>query len=248
MSNTGKAAGALVSELNQLQRDYDRLGLKDPFFWTVGNSSKDIDSYFASGRQQVVDILSHAEKLGIELKRGRALDFACGMGRVTQALVNYYDQIHGLDISPSMIALANRHNADPARCHFHMHCSDRLDMFTADFFDVVVAVNVLPYISPVLSKVYLREFVRVLKSGGLLYFETSSATVWRRMLFPKPLLRMWRKLKHRKNPITCRADRFHFPKTMIATIISEAKGKVLRVDDVPRPTLWTHHNFFVTKR
>jgi len=44
------------------------------------------------------------------LRRGRALDFGCGVGRLTQALCRYFDECDGVDIAPSMIELARKYD------------------------------------------------------------------------------------------------------------------------------------------
>jgi ubiquinone/menaquinone biosynthesis C-methylase UbiE len=246
MTYRNEKSSALLTELDEVQSKYNRIGLEDAFVGTVGSPIKDLDLYFAHGEQQIGGILSSAQSLGINLGSGRALDFGCGIGRVTRALGKQFDEAHGLDISPSMIALANRYNTNPARCQFRLHCDYQLSLFVDDFFDLVVGINVFRYISPALSQAYLREFMRVLRPGGLVYFETSEAAGWRR-IFPERLLQTYRKFMHRQNSGPRRQDRFHFPEAEVKTFISEAGGKVLRVDAAPNPTLWTHLSFFATK-
>jgi ubiquinone/menaquinone biosynthesis C-methylase UbiE len=236
---------SLLKELNEIQINYNRIGLEDPFFGTVGSSNKDLEQYFEYGRQQVTGILSNAQKLGINLTSGTALDFGCGIGRVTQALAKQFDDVYGLDISPSMIALANDHNANPAKCHFRLHCDHQLRIFADDFFDLILGINVFRYISPALSEAYLREFIRILKPGGLLYFETSEAAGFRR-IFPDSLLRIYRKFRHWQNSARRLQDRYHFPQHKVEAIISEAGAQVLRIDATPAPTLWKHISFFVS--
>lgn len=43
----------------------------------------------------------------IELGRASALDFGCGVGRLTQALAPHFAQVVGVDISPKMIDIAS---------------------------------------------------------------------------------------------------------------------------------------------
>jgi SAM-dependent methyltransferase len=246
MTNEDENPNALLTALDKVQSQYNQIGLEDAFAGTVGASVKDLDLYFAQGEHQVAGILSSAQSLGINLPRGRALDFGCGVGRVTRALTKQFDEVHGLDISPSMIASANSHNTDPARCRFHLHSDYRLNLFADDFFDLVVGINVFRYIPPALSQGYIREFMRVLKPGGLVYFETSEAVGFRR-IFPERLLRFYREFRQRHNSGPRRQDRFHFPEVTVRMIISEARGEVLRFDRAPAPTLWMHHSFFATK-
>ncbi len=39
----------------------------------------------------------HLYSLGVTIPHGKALDFGCGVGRVTQALAQYFDEVYGVD-------------------------------------------------------------------------------------------------------------------------------------------------------
>ena len=246
MTYRDEKSDRLLKELNKIRSDYNRIGLEDPFFGTVGNSNKDLELYFKHGHQQVMGILSNVQRLGLNLRNGKALDFGCGIGRVTRALVDQFDEVYGLDISSSMIALAKNYNGNLARCHFRRHCDYKLKLFEDDSFDLIVAINVFRYISPELSQAYVREFLRIIKPGGLVYLETSEARPWRR-IFPGSLLQIYRKFKDWQNPGPRRQNRYHFPESEVRTIVSQAGGQVLHAEASAQPTLWTHVSFFVTK-
>src|SRR2546423_919873 len=247
MTTRGAESSSFAAELHKVQSDYDRIGLDDAIAGTVGETSRDLDEYFVQGEQQVMEILASARRLGLDLKNGRALDFGCGIGRVTRALGKHFAEVHGLDIAPSMIALAKAHNTDATRCQFHLHCDHQLGLFADDCFDLIVAINVFRYIPPVLTREYLREFMRVIKPDGLVYFETSEAAGLRK-IFPRSLLHVYRKFRQSHNSGPRRQDRFHFPEANVRRLISESGGKVLSVDVAQSPTLWRHCRFFATKR
>src|ERR1700682_912533 len=52
----------------------------------------------------------------------RHLDFGCGVGRLTQGPASYFASVRGVDIAPSMIELAKRHNRYPDVCHYDLNC------------------------------------------------------------------------------------------------------------------------------
>jgi 2-polyprenyl-3-methyl-5-hydroxy-6-metoxy-1,4-benzoquinol methylase len=54
--------------------------------------------------------MERLKTLDLGEQHGRALDFGCGVGRLTQALATHYDKVDGVDISWEMINLARRHN------------------------------------------------------------------------------------------------------------------------------------------
>ena len=58
---------------------------------------------------------------GLSVRKGRCLDFGCGIGRLTQALTEFFDVCDGVDISPTMIREAQEGNGYPDRCFFWMN-------------------------------------------------------------------------------------------------------------------------------
>ncbi len=54
----------------------------------------------------------------ISFPKRRALDFGCGVGRLTQALARHFNIVDGVDIAPSMIELANQFNRSGGRCRY----------------------------------------------------------------------------------------------------------------------------------
>ena len=59
--------------------------------------------------QIIVDIAGRDIPLG----KGKALDFGCGVGRLSQALADYFDRVVGADVSPTMIGLARDPGSRP---------------------------------------------------------------------------------------------------------------------------------------
>lgn len=54
----------------------------------------------------------------------KALDFGCGMGRLTQALTKYFEEVYGIDIAPSMIKLTEKYNRYDNKCKFFLNTTD----------------------------------------------------------------------------------------------------------------------------
>ena len=63
----------------------------------------DVGKFFQSGVFEIDAMLQYAES--IQPLRGKkyALDFGCGVGRLTQALASHFERVCGVDISPAMI-------------------------------------------------------------------------------------------------------------------------------------------------
>src|SRR6266700_763326 len=109
----GKLSAAAMSSpdpLQDLTERWDRAGRTDPFWavlsWRGKRGNRWLsDEFFETGIQEIALVMAHADRLGLD-GHERALDFGCGPGRLTQALTRYFDEVDGVDISPSMIELA----------------------------------------------------------------------------------------------------------------------------------------------
>ena len=163
-------------ELTELQRHWDAFGEADPLWAILTEDGKkggrwDLAEFFEVGRAQVADTLAHVEGLGLSLNRRRALDFGCGVGRLTQALGEHFGECDGVDIAPSMIEGARAYNRHGDRCRYHLNGRGDLGIFEPGTFDFIYTWAVLQHINPRYSKGYLAEFVRVLAPGGVLAFQ-----------------------------------------------------------------------------
>lgn len=99
--------------LLELARNWDEFGQRDAM-WSIltipgtrGNRWKR-RAFFRTGDEEVARVIGYLAGLGAPSRTGRALDFGCGVGRVTQALARQFDLVDGVDIAPSMIAQARR--------------------------------------------------------------------------------------------------------------------------------------------
>jgi SAM-dependent methyltransferase len=138
-----------------------------------GNKWK-VEEFFQTGNREIGSVIEHLKSQGLSLKRGKALDFGCGMGRLTQALTTYFDQVYGVDIAPSMSELAEKYNRHRDKCKYLLNAVPNLRVFPANMFTFVYTNLVLQHIEPRYSKHYLKEFLRVLVPGGVLVFQLPS--------------------------------------------------------------------------
>jgi SAM-dependent methyltransferase len=76
-----------------------------------------------------------------------------------------------------MIDLAREYNRRGDRCRFHLNPNDDLRLFEDDTFDFVYTAHVLQHMAPRFSRRYVEEFIRVLRPGGLLFFQMTTEPV-----------------------------------------------------------------------
>jgi ubiquinone/menaquinone biosynthesis C-methylase UbiE len=123
---------------------------------------------------EIDGILERVSGLEIPVRRGRALDFGCGVGRLTQGLCRHFDECCGVDIAPSMIELARAHNHHGARCRYEVNPAADLRLFADDTFDFIYSSLVLQHMRPRYAKRYIPEFLRILAPGGCMAFRLPS--------------------------------------------------------------------------
>jgi len=134
-----------------------------------------IDEFFETGIKEIEKVMDYIDSLDISIKQKKALDFGCGVGRLTQALAKYFDEVHGVDIAPSMIELANNYNRYGNKCNYHLNEEDNLNLFIDNTFDFIYTRITLQHMEPKYAKNYIKEFLRILNSDGLLIFQIPSA-------------------------------------------------------------------------
>ncbi len=118
--------------------------------------------------------MDEARSLGLPAARRRALDFGCGLGRLTQALADHCDEVVGLDVAPSMIAQARTFNRHGARVRYEVQGEPPFAAVASASMDVVYTGRVLQHIAPIYAREYIRELARVLAPGGFLSFDVPS--------------------------------------------------------------------------
>ena len=166
--------------LERLQRHWDEFGRTDPYWAILTDPAKkgnkwDLDEFFKTGEREVDDVLAWVESLGVATRRGRALDFGCGAGRISQALGRHFEHVIGVDIAPSMVALANQHNRHGERCRYVLNEHADLRQFQDSSVDFIYSRLVLQHLRPKVIKAYVAEFVRLLDVGGVAVFNVPAA-------------------------------------------------------------------------
>ena len=94
------------------------------------------------------------------------LDLGCGIGRVAAALAPLCRSVLGVDVAAGMIAEARRRHAAP-NLSFATIASDGLAGLPAQGFDLVLAVDVFPYLVQAgVAARHVADAARVLRPGG----------------------------------------------------------------------------------
>jgi len=168
-------------DIKTLQSKWDNLAKIDPLWAILADAEKKgnkwkVKEFFDTGVKEINSLMEYVDSLGITIPKEntRALDFGCGVGRLTQAIANYFDQVYGVDIAPSMIELAETYNHQGNKCKYFLNNSSNLNQFKDNSFDFIYSNITLQHVSPRYSKIYLKEFLRLLSKNGVLIFQLPS--------------------------------------------------------------------------
>ena len=241
-----------------LQRHWEEFARTNPFWAILANPNRtggwEHAEFFATGEADVELLFSELARLELTCRMRRALDFGCGVGRVTRALATRFGEVVGLDISPEMVRLAKAYNEDRPGCTFAVNTSDRIAQPTGAF-DFVYSRLVLQHIPPGLASGYVAELVRVLSPCGLLVFQlpTPEPRVepepvgWKRRL-PFFLVKVYRRLRDaRRRPFPDMA--MHgMAVADVTRAVAAAGGSTLHVlPDQSHGDTWPGFLYVVTK-
>ncbi len=179
VDRTGLEPAMTEDRIRDSQEYWEKHARRDPLWAILSDPSKKgrkwgTAEFFETGRREISILLYRLDGLRIPFGRRRALDFGCGVGRLTQALASRFEEVEGVDISETMIRLAGDFNRFPDRVRYRVNAESRLDMFPDASFDFVYTNIVLQHIQPDLCRSYLREFLRILRPDGLLVFQLPS--------------------------------------------------------------------------
>ena len=160
--------------------NWEDFASQDPMWAVLSRTDRkygawDQDEFYATGEEQVAEIMDHAASFGRPVRREAALDFGSGLGRLTRALAARFDRAVGVDISQTMVDNATRFNAHVANVEFRVNARPDLSLFDDGSFDMVNTRIVLQHLpSRAVVEGYVLEFLRILRDDGLLVFQLPS--------------------------------------------------------------------------
>jgi len=217
-------------------RDWEEMASIDPLWAILSTPEKrfgnwDLKEFLSTGQEEIAGLMQAAEQLGLPSQRRRAVDFGCGIGRLTRALRAYFPDCHGIDISPRMLEQARELTPE---CHFQQ--AEDLRSFPADHADLIYSSMVLQH-QPDRGKAaeLIAGMVRVLAPGGLLVFQMPVHLPLRnRLQLRRRAYRLLRAVgishsfaygRLKLNPIRMLA----LPQTQVEELVRAAKGVVIKI-------------------
>jgi len=166
-------------EYERLQSNWNTFGKNDPMWAILTDPAKKDNKwqpgeFFETGINDIERVISYTKQLNLNLNYNKAIDFGCGIGRLTQALAMKFNEAIGVDIAPSMINTANYHNRFKQRCKYVLNNKYDLSFIPSSDIDFIYTIITLQHMKPKFSKGFIQEFMRILKRGGVLIFQIPS--------------------------------------------------------------------------
>jgi len=255
--------------IKELQKNWNEFARTDPLWAIITVPEKkgarwNVEEFFQTGRDEIAAVLRYVESLHVPLARRKALDFGCGVGRLTQALADHFDEVAGVDIAPSMLDLARQYNRQGDKCKYFLNERADLRLFTDNQFDFIYTNVVLQHVEPRYTKQYLQEFVRILAPGGLLVFQLPSEVIrqgppslWRslkdtvKLVLPRSLLNFYHEVRGTRRQADSEQpvmEMHGIPRKHVEKLLLKQGIKLLDVtpDQSPGPC-WVSFRYCVTK-
>ena len=155
MKSTNKTVNLAIK-----RHDLDASGF-DFRYKGLDNSSK--ARVFMLGRNMILEELdSFLETLP---EGSKILDVGCGTGHLTNQIKQKGYEVYGIEPSSEMLRIA-KNNFPPIS--FRNDISSKIS-FQNDYFDAIIAIEVLRYLDEEENYNSLKEFRRCLKEGGLFF-------------------------------------------------------------------------------
>jgi SAM-dependent methyltransferase len=166
------------NDFENVKASWEALAEHDPLWAIVSTPGKegnrwDLDEFFLTGVDEVRWVFHRLAERGIAVPGGRALDYGAGVGRLTQALATKFEHVDGVDIAAPMIERARALNRFGDRVAYHLGDGESLPFPDASF-DFVFSKIVLQHVGIELQRRYVREFLRVVRTDGLVVFQAPS--------------------------------------------------------------------------
>lgn len=165
----------------QLQQMFDRIGTEWKKFgetephWSVlvsddfrqENLAENIDRFYASGKPDIDIHLNFLRRSGLPTHFRRAMDFGCGVGRLSLALADHADEVVGVDISPPHLDLARERAQSTGTRNVDFEAIESVgDIARLGEFDLVISRIVLQHNPPPVMAAIYRSLLDALAPGG----------------------------------------------------------------------------------
>jgi SAM-dependent methyltransferase len=150
-------------------------GRKDPYFGVFADpkfrgknlTAESIKELMDSGERHIAAMVALAEEYFGPIKRGSALDFGCGVGRVLLPLACRFASATGIDVSPAMLDEAKKHAISVGQSNVSFVLSSNDLASLSGSFDLIHSMLVFQHIPTARGEQLLVSLARHLAPDGV---------------------------------------------------------------------------------
>ena len=121
------------------------------------------ERFFADGKAIVLHMLERARRISPNHEIGSAIDFGCGVGRLSRTLVERGIKTYGVDVAPEMLRMAEENCASPL---FHAVLGDDALSQVPEPVDATVSSIVFQHLDPQRGLRLYRRLFELTRPGG----------------------------------------------------------------------------------
>ncbi|OYN97447.1 SAM-dependent methyltransferase [Enemella evansiae] len=242
------------SELAEARSDWHALGEHDPMWAVLSRPGTkggkwEPGEFLATGVAEVAALRDWARSIDLDLGDGPALDFGCGLGRITQPLATHHARVLGVDVSASMLAGAHGllcYADRPERVEFMSNQEAGLEQFGSATFDLVHCDLVLQHLPVRLAELYMVEMLRILRPGGVLHLgvpDARTSFVSRMQWILPTWLDRWIQQHILRFPAPMRMTMFSTDR--VGAIAGAARARVVAVATDSSGVHWRHRRYLI---
>ena len=242
--------------LDHTKKTYEKLGRDDPFYAVLTvpqfrHNRWDPKEFFANGEREISAVMAYLNQQNLTIHRGSALDFGCGVGRLTQALADHFENVIGVDIAESMVEKARELNRHGDRVQYRANSVDNLRMFPDSNFDFIYSTITLQHIPPNANRQYVEEFMRLLRPNGVALFQVPNGKEYSPGSFDELLYRIRRQYLRRfwKRIRGKPAYEMHYiPRAEVERIVRQGTGTMVDVTHFGQGADGDNYRYCVVKK
>jgi ubiquinone/menaquinone biosynthesis C-methylase UbiE len=220
------------------RQQWEALGAGDPYWAVLAAPRKkddgwDKEEFFHTGTDEVNGLLQRLSYLGIKITSGLALDYGCGVGRLSRALAQSFQRVVGVDFSAAMLAEAQSANAAYPNIQFLHNNGNSLSAIAGNSVDLVYSVITLQHVPRTDQRALIMEFCRVLRPEGVLVFQTLSRPSirtlkgWLHLVLSNGVLNIGRKIRHGSGRVM---ELYTIKKQQVLQLLTAGGMSVLEVE------------------
>lgn len=236
------------------RRNWEGFSRTDPM-WAIltapgSRGAWDREEFLSTGEHDVAALLEQARGLGLAPRPGAALDFGCGLGRLTLALGGRFERVVGVDVARGMIDQARE--LATGRDNVRYVHNDRPDLaaFADGSFDFICSLITLQHVPTGAALAYVGEFARLLAPGGVAVFQAPSRRLGSPLIralarLPQALVSLRWRLANR-TPYYMEMNAL--PREAVQRAVAQAGAAVLHaVPDTGAGPGWESLRYFVSR-